>query len=265
MAPGAAIQIYYLSTQNANAAGWASIARAVTMAQSNGARTISMSFGVCGPSRGYTVLQSALAAAFKNGVTTFVSSGDDGALAGPARQCGNAPGVGYPASDPSVVAVGGTSVRLAVDNSLAMETAWSLSGGGNGKPFLRPSWQVASTLGHGRYRYAPDVAFIGNPSTGAAIIYRGRWAAVGGTSLGAPAWAGIWSLVEADAAQNGKTLSAAPPLLYRIGNSAAYTQAFNDVTTGTNGRYTAHAGWDAVTGWGTPNVQGLITAVEAIS
>jgi kumamolisin len=109
------------------------------------------------------------------------------------------------------------------------------------------------------------VSFLANPATGVQIYYKGNLQTAGGTSLGAPAWAAIWTLVKSDAAQSGKTVGAAPSYLYRIGNSSSYSQAFTDITSGSNGAYSAKPGWDAVTGWGTPLVNGLASAVAAIS
>ena len=40
------------------------------------------------------------------------------------------------------------------------------------------------------------------------------------------------------------------PLLY---GSLAGKGCFQDVTSGNNGAYTAKSGWDACTGWGSPN------------
>ena len=265
LAPGAKIQVYYLRSAQANTAGWRAVADAVDTAVANGAGTISLSIGTCGATQSSTVTQQAFARALSRGVSVFVSSGDSGAYPGPVRECGRQVGVGYPASDPSVVSVGGTSLVLNSDDTIGQETAWRLSGGGKGKPMLRPIWQLAATLGKGRYRYAPDVSFLGDPATGAAIFYRGAWRRAGGTSLGAPAWAGIWTLLRQDARQAGKTLPAAPSLLYRIGNSTAYGQVFHDIKTGSNGRYSARVGWDAVTGWGTPDVSRLATVVLALS
>lgn len=265
LAPGATIQIYYIQNNQSSRAGWNQVAQAVTMAANNGARMISLSFGSCTVSTGYTTAKQAFAQVLQRGVSVFVSSGDSGAHPGPVRQCGNKLGVSYPASDPSVVAVGGTSLLLDTSNSIVREVAWQLSGGGKGTPLPRPAWQVTPTLHPGKYRYAPDVSFLGDPRTGVAIFVGGDWTQAGGTSLGAPAWAAIWSLVRESAAQANVTVGAAPAILYRIGNSSAYTQAFHDITSGTNGRYTAGPGWDAVTGWGTPIVTGLATAVQAIA
>ncbi len=261
MAPGAKILVYYVPTTSANANGWQAIGSAVDGAVAAGATTISMSFGTCGPTRGYTATSSALARAYKAGVSVFVSSGDDGSLAGPEKDCGSDPGVSYPASDPSVVSVGGTSLLLTAANNILREVAWTGSGGGKALGIPRPTWQVAATLKKGKYRYAPDVSFLANQTTGAAMVYRGRWIRAGGTSLGAPAWAAMWTLVRSSATSAGMTLTAAPPVLYRIGNSSQAATAYHDITTGTNGTYKAKIGWDAVTGWGTPNLAGLAAAI----
>jgi kumamolisin len=269
LAPGATIQIYYvnLSGARSSTADWKSLAQTVKQAVANGAKTISMSFGACTPTpgSGYTTTESALTAVEKQGVSVFVSSGDYGPYPGPIRDCGRRVGVSYAASDPSVVTVGGTSVTLNSDDTIASETAWRLSGGGKGNPLPRPTWQVMHNLGPGKYRYAPDVAFDANPNTGVAVYEKGQWEEVGGTSLGAPAWAAIWALVREDAQQFGKTVGAAPPIVYRIGNSSAYSKAFHDITTGSNGVYQAKVGWDAVTGWGTPDVAQFAAAVLASS
>jgi kumamolisin len=264
LAPGAKIDIFYIRSDEADAAGWTTLADAVNDAVSAGANTVSMSFGTCNPTSGYETTSKALASAMARGVSVFVSSGDDGSLAGPVRECGRQPAVGYPASDPSVVSVGGTSLLLDDNNLPFKQYAWSLSGGGKAKPIARPAWQVTPNLKPGKYRYAPDVSFLANPSTGVEIYYRGNWQTAGGTSLGAPAWAAIWALLRQDASQHGKTLGAAPALLYKVGNSSQYTTAFTDITSGSNGAYTATTGWDAVTGWGTPQVSGLATALRSI-
>jgi kumamolisin len=263
LAPGATIQIYYLNGNQSNKAGWKSLAKAVKQAAANSATSISMSFGACNASSGYKTTESALAAVEKKGVSVFVSSGDTGAYPGPRRQCGQHIGVGYPASDPSVVSVGGTTLQLNEDNTIGDEIAWRLSGGGKGSPLLRPVWQIITQLANAKYRWAPDVAFVADPQTGVAIYDRGQWQVAGGTSLGAPAWAAIWALVRQDAQQSGKAVGAAPPIVYRIANSPAYSQAFHDVTEGDNGYYQASVGWDPLTGWGTPDVAQFAAAALA--
>jgi kumamolisin len=265
LAPGAKISIYYLHNQQVNSKAWKLLGTAINKEVSVGVQTLSLSFGTCGPTSGYTATRTALAHALSSGVSVFVSSGDDGALAGPVKDCGRQPAVSYPAADPSVVAVGGTSLLLSDSNIIQQESTWRLSGGGDAYPLPRPSWQVASTLPSGKDRYAPDVSFLGDPSTGASIFYKGTWRVVGGTSLGAPSWAAVWTLVAQSAKNAGKTAPTAPATIYSVGNSSSYAQAFNDITSGSNGFYHAGIGWDAVTGWGSPNAAGLATAVLALA
>jgi kumamolisin len=264
LAPGAAIQIYYLDPNQSTAAGWRSMASALRMAAAHGVGVVSISLGACGTGSGASATRSALAQLMQAGISVFVASGDSGAHPGPKRQCGNKVGVGYPSGDPSVVSVGGTSLQLNDDDTIAAEAAWRLSGGGRITTLLRPSWEAATSMPNDRYRWAPDVAFLGNPNTGASIYFDGRWHEAGGTSLGAPAWAALWALVRQSASQAGLSVGAAPPLLYAIGNSASYKQAFHDVVSGSNGKYRARPGWDAVTGWGTPDATGLTTAVQTV-
>ncbi|MBV9279293.1 MAG: S53 family peptidase [Chloroflexi bacterium] len=265
LAPGATIQIYYVKNKVSARAGWANLAAGLRQAAASGATTVSMSFGSCRPDTGYKTAERALASLLQGGVSVFVSSGDSGARPGPRKVCGSRIGVAYPASDPSVVAVGGTSLQLNPDNTISQETAWHSSGGGQGVPLLRPLWQVAAQLPQDRYRWAPDVAFEGNLKTGVRMFYKGDWYVAGGTSLGAPAWAAIWALVRQDAQQAGQAVGGAAPLLYRIGNSPEFTHAFHDITRGGNGRYRAGVGWDPVTGWGTPDVNGLAQAILSLS
>jgi kumamolisin len=264
IAPGAKLSVYYLKNTQITASTWNQLAQTVDQVTKSGARILSMSFGVCSLVTGYEVVQQALARAMQKGVSVFVSSGDTGSFSGPPRSCGTQPAVSYPAGDPSVVAVGGTTLVLNEDNTIAAEVAWSLSGGGKAKPFARPSWQVTPNLLPGKYRYVPDVAFLADSRTGAVVYYRGEWIAGGGTSLGAPAWAGIWALIRQDASKAKKVPGTAPKALYDVGNSPAHADAFHDITDGETFHYRAIPGWDPLTGLGTPNVASLTDAVLAL-
>lgn len=78
------------------------------------------------------------------GVNVFVSTGDDGSIPGGQLE------VEYPASDPSVIAVGGTSLFLNANLSIDSETGWSGSGGGKSVKFRRPAWQTAAGMAGSR-------------------------------------------------------------------------------------------------------------------
>jgi hypothetical protein len=107
----------------------------------------------------------------------------------------------YPAYNPAVIAVGGTTLTLGADGSVSSELAWSGSGGGQSWVEPEPSYQ-AQVQSSGK-REMPDISFDADPATGVAVYdslpYAGQsgWWQVGGTSLGAPSV----SAVLADAGQ----------------------------------------------------------------
>jgi subtilase family serine protease len=106
---------------------------------------------------------------------------------------GNPPA--YPATGPWALGVGGTSLTLDPTGAALAETAWSGSGGGVSLYTPKPAWQAAATTAV--RRTAPDVSYAGDPATGFAVYsstpYLGQsgWFQMGGTSAGAPQWAGI--------------------------------------------------------------------------
>jgi subtilase family serine protease len=93
------------------------------------------------------------------------------------------------------------------------------------------------------------------------------WYAFGGTSAGSPQWAGLIAI----AAQiNGGPIGYINPALYRIGaDPIRYARDFHDITVGNNqtdltiAGYAAGPGWDAVTGWGTPDAAHLLPDLVA--
>ena len=205
---------------------------------------------------GGTVAEPCLAAyetVFQEATSTalFASSGDQGAYDGTHPKTLT---VNYPASSPEVIAVGGTTLNVTSAGTWSSETAWSDSGGGYSKLFSEPTYQsgakISDTSGQ---RGVPDVAFDANPSTGVYVYQGGTWYSVGGTSVGSPNWAAV----AADAVSPGKTVSLSD--LYGLySNSTTYSSDFHDITSGSNGYYSAGAGWDAVTGIGSPEVSTLI-------
>lgn len=192
-----------------------------------------------------------------NGLSIFVSSGDSGSEEGGITQ------VSYFASDPSVTAVGGTSLSLnTATGTVSSETAWSGSGGGMSGFFARPAWQVGNGVPPGSTRLVPDIASAADPSTGALVILGGFQYQFGGTSWSAPMWAGFCALLNqarADAAQS--PLGLIGPRVYPLLGSTS----FRDITFGNNGAYPAGPGYDLCTGIGVPNVITLLQAVGGIS
>jgi subtilase family serine protease len=213
------------------------------------------------------------------GVTVLASAGDTGSanveIDGATLYL--TPTVIFPASSPLVTAVGGTSLSADTSGNYQAETVWNdagvgATGGGVSQYFAEPLYQrfltkANQTLLKGR-RGIPDVAYNADPNTGILVsvgffplgsVYNGFWI-IGGTSAGAPQWAGII----ADANQlAGHSLGFLNPTLYALGALGAQTEFFHDITMGNNSfagvpGYNATPRWDLTTGWGTPNLRTLV-------
>ena len=197
------------------------------------------------------------------GVCVF-ASGDDGN-----------PG-SYPASNPAALAVGGTSLELGAAGAVVAETAWSGSGGGVSLYSPKPAYQNGVT--DAVRRAGPDVSYAGDPATGFAVYsstpYEKQtgWFVMGGTSAGAPQWAGILAATHQLRKAAGKPLlsavtsTGATPLHTALYSSALRSSgALGDIVTGTNGTCgavcTATTGFDTVTGVGSPR-RGLDVALR---
>jgi kumamolisin len=193
------------------------------------------------------------------GVNTFVSSGDDGSnpsLLGRGR--GDESHVEYYASDPWVIAVGGTTLHFdAGSNTVVSEIAWPGSGGGISKKLPQPAWQKSAWTDQ-QYRLVPDVSSVADNRPGGFVVLNGREVAYGGTSWSAPMWAGFSALIAEAREKAGKApIGFLAPTLYGLQKG----QGFRDIVTGSNGAYKAGPGWDPVTGLGVPDVKALIEAI----
>ncbi|MCX5243496.1 S53 family peptidase [Streptomyces prunicolor] len=221
----------------------------------SGIPTTSISWGASESQRTTSNI-NAVDAVFKAGAAEglgfYAASGDDGSDdAGDGTTT-----VDYPASDPYVTGVGGTTLTVTSANAWSKETAWSGGGGGKSSVFKIPSWQTAvqKTAGGG-YRQVPDVSALANPSPGVSIYSQGSWGTVGGTSAAAPEWAAFGALYNQRAAAAGKAnLGFANPALYTASGTG-----FHDITSGSNGAYSAASGWDFTSGWGSYNAATLET------
>jgi kumamolisin len=193
------------------------------------------------------------------GVNIFVSSGDAGSNPGSDGHTSNGPlSAEYASSDSAVVAVGGTSLELSGDGSIASEEGWAGSGGGDSQFFGRPVWQTGHGVPSGSARAVPDVSTPADPNTGAFLVLQGQPTGIGGTSWAAPIWAGFCALInEARQKQGLSSLPFLNPLIYPLAGSGC----FRDVVGGSNGQFTAGAGYDRVTGLGSPDVEQLIAAL----
>ena len=246
------------------------------------------------------------------GITIIGPSGDSGATECDYSTTTATQGysVGFPASSPFVTSMGGTMFNegnaatefWSANNGTASgsalkyipEVVWnetdsnglSAGGGGTSVFFAKPSWQVTGTSNDSDYaRDVPDVSLnsaYGHDgylfcTQGSCVNgYRdaqGNLNVVGGTSVAAPAFAGILALVQQKNGLNG--IGNANPYLYGLGINPAYANSFNDVTSGNNNSpcqvgtpdcpnggsigYSAGPGYDLATGWGSVNVANLAT------
>jgi subtilase family serine protease len=179
------------------------------------------------------------------GISFLYSSGDNGDnLASTGLKQ-----VDYPASDPYVTAVGGTSTAIGADGSLAWQTGWGTqkytlsadgkswapvgflygAGGGYSALFNRPDYQngvVPDTAPPGRA--VPDVGLDADPTTGMLIgetqtfpngVRYGEYR-IGGTSLAAPLFAGMTALTLQNA---GGGIGLLNPTIYSQANTGTFT------------------------------------------
>ncbi|RQT36230.1 protease pro-enzyme activation domain-containing protein [Burkholderia contaminans] len=234
---------------------WSDMALAINRAVTdNTARVINMSIGGCENWAPTAVIDTLFQLAVAQGQTFSVSSGDSGSVA---YGCSGT-SVQYPATSPYVVAVGGTTLYTNGNGSYAGETAWDSSGGGISGIEPIPSWQSNVPALKGRaFRGMPDIAFDADPNSGEAVVAGGQLVIMGGTSLSAPLFAATWARMLSGACATN--LGFAAPTLYSA--QAKTPSIFRDITYGSNGAYSAGSGWDFVTGWGTPNVSAMYSAI----
>ncbi|SOB88665.1 hypothetical protein SAMN06272789_6955 [Streptomyces sp. 1331.2] len=167
-------------------------------------------------------------------------------------------------------------------NPGAAEVGWTFAGGGFSQVFDKPAYQSALPAGStpiGAKRGVPDVSLQAASATGALVYLSlppdgsaglncggtpcsAGWYDIGGTSLSCPQWAGLVSIADQI---NGGGLGQINPALYKLGaDPAKYAADFHDVTLGNNTAdpavpgYPATAGWDPITGLGTPDAAKLL-------
>ena len=214
------------------------------------------------------------------GITMIASTGDYGATNGNSTLTAE-----FPASDPQVLSVGGTSLQMSDTGAYKSEAVWNDSdpsqcplgcllgtvaaatGGAPSQFFKAPVYQT--NFIHPDSRDVADVSYNAGVYTAVLVAEGFRVPGqiglyfVGGTSAGAPQWAGIMALANQAA---GHPLGFVNPSLYKIARNGAYGSVFHDVTTGSNGWMgnlgeSAGPGYDMPTGVGSPNVANLISAL----
>ena len=183
----------------------------------------------------------------------------------------------YPAEDQYVTAVGGTHLTTSgPGGTWVSETVWNSEGDGSGggispDGITLPSYQSglanSANGGSNTLRNVPDVAMEGDFDNYACQAHRcnGDWA---GTSFAAPRWAGFMALVNQQAVEAGTAPSGGlgflNPALYQLAQGANASNDLHDIVSGNNRTqnqpvwFSAIAGYDLTTGWGSANGQSLI-------
>ncbi|MGD0683280.1 MAG: S53 family peptidase [Terracidiphilus sp.] len=261
VAPGAKIAVYFAPNTSR---GFIDAVTTAVHDTVNKPSVISISWG--GPESTWSAqtmqaLDAACQSAAALGITITAAAGDNGSTDGAK---GN--NVDFPASSPHVLACGGTKLD-ANGSTIVSEVVWNelankegATGGGVSNVFALPSWQANShvpapsvkTGGRG----VPDVAGDADPTTGYTIRVDGQTTVIGGTSAVAPLWAGLIAVANQ---QLGTQVGFIQPAIY----AAKAASAFNDITQGNNGAFSAGPGWDACTGFGSPNASKLIPLLAA--
>jgi kumamolisin len=281
LCPKANISVYFSTFDQK---GWVDLLNEVINAMPT---VLSISWGLAEDDPGWSsnavaAINDRLNAARLLGITTCISSGDDGS--GDQINDGKAH-VDFPSVSPFALSVGGTMLKAS--GSVVEEVTWwetpgrrtgqggGATGGGVSTIFPRPTWQdvKVKSLNKGSIdgRVMPDVsALAGEPLYD--LVFVGQPQPNGGTSASAPLWAALLARVNAKlpAAKQQRFVT---PLLYMNapgGNPVGGT-ASRDISTGNNAShpqpgkgYHAKAGFDAVTGWGVPDGAKLLSALQTV-
>jgi PKD repeat protein len=182
------------------------------------------------------------------GVVIAAASGDDGYLNWQSQDLFARGTVGWPASSPHVVAVGGTRLSLTSEGAWVGETVWNgdgAAGSGCSEDFQAPSWQRElanwSAVGCESKRAVADISADADPYTGVAVYdsttiveKKGGgygpfdWGTVGGTSLASPLIASTFALV-------GGSGGVEYPAKTLYENRVKSAASLHDIESGSNG------------------------------
>jgi hypothetical protein len=263
----------------------------------NLAPILSSSIGYCEADSTLKITNSEFAGvqqAAAQGITILSASGDSGSTdCEPIDSTSASTGlsVDVPGSFPYVTSVGGAefsegpgdywspanSATFESALSYIPEVAWNdgssgASGGGVSTYFAKPVWQTGAGVPNDNMRDVPDVALdASRDHDGIALVYQRQVTTTGGTSFGAPAFAGIVALLNQYTNTPGQ--GNINYMLYPM--AASVPAAFHDITSGNNMMpctegttdcpnggsigYSAGPGYDQVTGLGSVDANVLIT------
>jgi kumamolisin len=272
VAPGAKIVVYFAPNTDA---GFLDAVNTAIHDTLNKPSAVSISWG--GAESGWTnqamqAMNNAFQDAAALGVTICCASGDSGSTDGVDDGLLH---VDFPASSPYALGCGGTRLEGS-GSTITNEVVWNegvgggATGGGISDVFDLPNWQANANIppsanpGGRIGRGVPDVAGDADPVTGYQVLVDGDQFTIGGTSAVAPLWAGLIALVNQ---KLGHSVGYLNPGIYGLPPSSV-SVAFHDIITGNNditgnnGPYPARPGWDACTGWGSPDGVKLLSALS---
>jgi kumamolisin len=259
VAPGAKIVVYFAPNTDQ---GFLDALTTAVHDKTNKPSVVSISWGAPESqwtSQAMTAFDSAAQDAAALGVSICAASGDNGSSDGVSDGKNH---VDFPASSPHILACGGTTLNSS-GGAITSETVWNdgAGGGAGGGGFSTqftplPTYQSSAGV-KGSGRGVPDVSGDADPQTGYQVLVDGQSMVIGGTSAVAPLWSGLIALMNQ---KLGKPVGFLQPAIYALASS---TKAFQDITSGNNGSFSAAPGWDAATGLGSPNGQNLVTALAA--
>jgi subtilase family serine protease len=289
VAPGSSIRIYLGDENNTKSSGILDAIHAAVWEKNSPCSAISISFSFCGGSnRFYKTQNGFFKQAASQGQSVFVATGDTGAaelrfnkkegtcVAAKTRD------VSELAASPNVTAIGGTEFTPDFDSNgedvgFVSETVWNdgtgATGGGQSKVFKKPAFQKG-LIRKDKKRDVPDISFGASPES-PGFFFGGRApgsnapaveCCIGGTSIAAPAWAGISQLISQ---QKGAPVGNLNSRIYQLGAQAdGATTGIRDVTSGKNSinrvaGFSAHPGYDKASGWGTVDMGLFVPAYLA--
>jgi kumamolisin len=280
LCPKASIVAYFASWSEG---GWINLLDEVTSGGRATPSALSISYGLAEEaadwSRGaMTSINERLQIAAMMGITVCVSSGDDGSGCGRTdSRCH----VEFPSSSPFVLSVGGTMLTT-TEGGRSSETVWwtapgkrtskggGATGGGVSTLNPRPAWQKPTVSSANPNapdsRVLPDVCALAGPPFYAFLV-DGKPLHSGGTSAATPLWAALIARING-ALPPYKRQRFLTPLLY---NPRVSREGFRDIVLGHNAShphpgvgYVAAVGFDAVSGWGVPNGEGLLASLGSV-
>jgi len=284
--PKAKIAVYFAQWGEQ---GWITALDAAVQDSTNNPGVLSVSWGNAEDNDIWTVsamtqVNETLQEAALLGITVCVAAGDDGSSDAVTDGLAH---VDFPSSSPFVLSVGGTTIP--VKGGSGPDVAWKeggglradnggSGGGGVSAMFTRPAWQSGIAInpvnpGAIVGRVIPDVS--ANADWNASpylLVVDNRSQPNGGTSAASPLMASLLTLINAQQiAAGGNRMGYVTPVLYQNTSEGGMTvgaAGCTDIVSGNNitdqtGGYSASPGYDAVSGWGTPNGVALAAALAA--